>query len=221
MGLDIVLGWDGQSAEEREKLLDFSDDSRPGYLRSSYNEGGFERWADTFLEGFGWEWIFQYDPNQLIRRGDQDTFCPDWDASMNRASQALELAKNLGGNRFVVAMPRPHGEPSEFPESGKVLEAFELARKSQEQFYGSSLPDVPLKEPNLGRFATKRVRILGVFWGQCITFNSSREPELDIQPNLICEGDDNVHLAYIEMLEATVRFIAFGKEKSGWLHWSG
>lgn len=51
-----------------------------GYLRSSYNEGGFERVAGN-LTGKDWHYVFQ--------PADRYEFAPDWDAALVRARELL------------------------------------------------------------------------------------------------------------------------------------
>ena len=58
-------------------------------------------------------------------------------------------------------------------------------------------------------------------WGYYWVYQAKAEPRLDLRPVLVCEGPPGIHEGYIQLLEETFRFIQFGQEKNGWLHWSG
>lgn len=93
MGLDIYIEWAGQTEEEHKaQVTGFSQAGEAGYLRSSYNEAGFNCWADRFLGLSGFYYIFGYDDEQERETGETDEdgepqkgFYPDWDAAQKRA----------------------------------------------------------------------------------------------------------------------------------------
>src|SRR3954447_19900224 len=102
MGLDIVLGWPGQTKEERAALMaaDYSG-GEVGYIRYSYGDGNFFEWARAHLGGLDPYCIFGYaeDKLRIVDASEFDggelVFVPDWDACRERIAEAVEVAKTI------------------------------------------------------------------------------------------------------------------------------
>jgi hypothetical protein len=229
MGLDILLGWPGQTAEERSALMaGEAADGKVGYLRSDYNESGFNRWADCQLGGRDWYWIFDYADSKLQVVGKAESgedllgFTPDWPACRLRAEEALKIARQIDDGLFLIPLPRPFGKPETFPTECEMLDVYQAEREDLTRqwanFAGGKGP--PLKTKH-GRFAANWVKIQAVLWSQHPVYHSGAPATIDLQPVLVCEGPPDIHEGYISALEATLRLIDFGQEKNGWLIWSG
>jgi hypothetical protein len=228
MGLDIVLGWAGQTAEERSELTSAKPGSdKVGYLRFDYSEGNFFDWARANLGGRDPYWIFDYSDDKLRAvdsiepREDSKAFFPDWNLCRRRAEAALALAKGIDNRLIAVPLPKPFGDPTKFPDEIAVLDLYRADKEELATLWsGYKGPSIPLKTRN-GRFATDSVKIEAVMWCQYMHYRQGAPSTLDIQPVLICEGPPGVRLTCISMLERTLRLIEFGQEKHGWLFWSG
>lgn len=126
MGLDIYLEWRGQTKADHDAQIAAKpgEGGEVGYLRSSYNDGGFNAWARRTLGVEGFYHIFgctfqdvPYCPvmgedGQPYRQafwwsergldGEEGTdwdyaegFFPDWPASRERAHALLQRAEQL------------------------------------------------------------------------------------------------------------------------------
>ena len=228
MGLDILLGWPGQTAEERSALMTGEGvDGNVGYLRSNYNEGSFNRWAMCQIGGRDWYWIFDYDDSKLQVVGKTDAgaemsgFFPDWPACRQRTEEALEVARQIDDRLFLIPLNRPFGKPETFPALEVLLDVYRTEREDLTRRWAKYTGKGPPLKSKHGRFAVGWAKIQAVLWSQYPVYRSGLPPTLDLQPVLICEGPEDVHEGYISVLEATVRFIEFGQEKNGWLIWSG
>jgi hypothetical protein len=227
MGLDILLGWPNQTAEERSALMTGeAADGKVGYLRSDYNESGFNRWAACQLGGRDWYWIFDYTDRKLQVVGKTESgeelsgFFPDWPACRQRGEEALKVAKQIDDRLFLIPLPRPFGKPETFPALEDLLDVYRADREElTRQWAEYRVPGPPLKTQH-GRFAVNWA-IQAVLWSQFTVYRSGEPPTLDLQPVLVCDGPPNLHEGYIEGLEGTLRFIELGQEKNGWLIWSG
>jgi hypothetical protein len=228
MGLDILLGWPGQTAEESSALFaGGTPDGKVGYLRSNYNESGFNRWADCQLGGRTWYWIFDYADSKLRVVGKTDAgeeefgFSPDWPACRQRTEEALQVAREIDHRLFLIPLERPFGKPETFPPEYDLLDVYRAEREDlTRQWAKYTGKGAPLKSKH-GRFAVEWAKIQAVLWCQHPVYRTGELPTLDLQPVLVCEGPADVHEGYISVLEATLRFIDFGQEKNGWLIWSG
>lgn len=223
MGLDIWVGWPGQTREELDAAMDGDlEEGQIGFIRDSYNETSFHRWATTRLGGRDWTWMFDYSDDKLVEIDDpisgekQGVFFPDWKASLLRAEQACEMASAITDHYFVVPFPKPTRDPSTLPDQFDVVDAFLADRQSLNSMLAS--PILP-KTAN-GRFATNLVKIEGVMWCQFDVYEPGKPPAVDIQPVLVCEGNERVTLAMRGAIDAAISLIRFGEAKNGWLHWS-
>jgi hypothetical protein len=228
MGLDIVLGWAGQTDAERSALIaGKTADGRVGYLRSNYNDTGFNRWAECHLDGRNWYWVFDYHDRELGVVGKTDSgqdllgFTPDWQACRERAEEALEVARKIDDGLFLIPLDRPFGKPEDFPALEDLLKVYRSEREELTRDWAKCTGGTPPLKSKHGRFAVSWAKIQGVLWSQYTVYRTGVPPTLDLRPVLVCEGPPGIHKGYIGALEATLRFIEFGKEKDGWLIWSG
>lgn len=211
MGLDIYLRWEGQTEDEKQaQYTGFTTTGEAGYLRSSYNDGGFNSWAERHLGVYGYHHIFGYDTENEQPVGPYDTesdyqptgFFPDWDASRQRAQAMLEQARTLD-NLTVIRVDTPVRPKSEYPERDGVLAAYRerVARGSSFETYSNWL----------GLFTAKPFIVKAVMWQQGY---------FGLEPVLIVEHPE-AHVYYIDSLEQCLKFIDLGQRKQGWLVWSG
>jgi len=228
MGLDILLGCPGQTAEEKSALFaGEAPEGKVGYLRSNYNESGFNRWADYQLGGRHWYWIFDYDDSKLqaVEKTDSGEevfgFFPDWQACRQRAEEALQVAKEIDDRLFLIPLPRPFEKPETFPPEHDLLDVYCAEREDLTRKWAKYTGKGPPLKSRHGRFAVDWAKIQAVLWSQTPVYRSGEQPTLGLQPVLVCEGPADVHEGYISVLEATLSFIDFGQEKNGWLIWSG
>lgn len=105
MGLDVYLRWD-QASEEDKRLqyTGFSTNGKVGYLRSAYNEHGFEYWAEKYMGGKGFAYIFEYNESKEVRTGDEHFFIPNWKESLQRAEAASVEAKQVIGKPILISL---------------------------------------------------------------------------------------------------------------------
>jgi hypothetical protein len=128
MGLDIVLGWRGQTEDERDAITSPKPpEGQFGYLRCSYAEENIFDWAEALLNGRGPYWIFGYAEDKLrpvdideLDAG-QPAFYPDWDACRRRIAEALDAAKSIQHNLFLVPLRAPHGRPEFCPALKELI----------------------------------------------------------------------------------------------------
>lgn len=226
MGTDIVLGWTGQTTEERAALwVGAITADKVGHLRDESSEVSFTNWAESHLGGRSLYWIFDYDDDKTSVVGNTETgeqlrgYYPDWESCRRRAEKALELAKNLDDQLFISPLRVPSGDPQKFPNERNLLDVYRADQKELttqwSKFTGSS---PPLKTAN-GRFSANWVKIKAVMWCQQRVYKPGSPPTIEIQPVMVCEGPPDYHQHYIIILEATIRLIDFGQEKNGWLEW--
>lgn len=105
MGLDVYLRWD-QASEEDKRLqyTGFSTNGKVGYLRSAYNEHGFEYWAEKYMGGKGFGYIFEYNESKEVKDGEGRFFIPDWNSSLERAMLASVEAKKVIGRPVLISL---------------------------------------------------------------------------------------------------------------------
>jgi hypothetical protein len=212
MGLDVYLEWEGQTKEEIEaQYTGFQSTGECGYLRSPYNDGGFNSWAKRHLGGKDLYWIFDYSGDAEVQvRTDDDGepemgFKPDWIASRNRALEALECVKALD-NFFTVRARSPR---TIFADEAEALAAFrEQARTRTEssfECYSNTSGLFNFGDP----FKVKAVMATKAHF--------SEHPDII----LVCSEEDP-HKFYREMIEKEILgFIELGKRKNAWISWSG
>jgi hypothetical protein len=229
MGLDIVLGWDGQTEDERSELMSRSESAgdQVGYLRFDYSEFNFFHWARANLGGRDPCWIFDYSDDKLRTVDAAESgeglkaFFPDWNLCRERIEEALSLAKRIDNDLIAVPLRKPSGDPTKFPDDVTVLDIYRDEREELAAFWsGHKEPGIPLPTRN-GRFATDSVKIEAVMWCQYMHYRQGALSTLDIRPVLICQSPPGFRQACISTLEWVKRFIEFGREKNGWMYWSG
>lgn len=222
MGLDIYLKWKGQTEEEHKaQITGFKNTGECGYLRSSYNSGGFNSWAERTLGGHDLYWIFGYsegaerDTGEYDEDGEPDTgFFPDWAACRARASEALEAARKLD-NHYAIpvsvmwdwasdedhALEIFHGKADNHQAPPWATEdgGHDWFSCREGEFFLGKPPVVKAVIPTKPRYGMGGVV-------------------------LVCEAQDgkSPHSYYIDMLENHVLpFIDTGERRGGWMHWSG
>lgn len=210
MGLDIYLEWEGMTEEERKaRYTGYANAGAAGYLRSSYNDSGFDSWADRMLKSGGYYEIFAYDSKKEQIAKDEDgeesaRFYPDWDASEARAKKLLERALLLPKVRLFRVSPILSGRG--LPRPGDILPIYEkeASKKVTNGFgwYSNASGEFFVEEPPT---------VTAAIWAQ-----GFRGPDL-----YLVSPDENANDYYIESLRECLKFIAKGREKNGWLHWSG
>jgi len=201
MGLDIYLEWPGMTEEEKEaRHTGFKNSGACGYLRSSYNEGGFNNWAKTYIQDKDFYYIF----NPLNDGEDWMPLPEEWDSMMIRANEALELAKKASEMPCIMTV---HLTKEIQPNKDAAIKAF-LEEKEKNCDFG-------WYSNHKGEFFLKdSPKVLGVmkvkgYFGDDIVF-------------IYESGETSPHQYYIDLLEHDVRdFIKLGKEKMATIIWSG
>lgn len=227
MGLDILLRWKGQSADDRENVFS-ADASSPEvtYLRSAYRDGGFENWANQQLGGRGFHWIFDWSESAQTEMtfddGTQEVGLQvDWEACRLRTLVALQLAREIPDRVYATVITTLVGDVQELPATHDAVEKYrevlnerksELEKSSSESVH-SSEDDSPGFKSNHGFFSAGRLPNIKAV----MLCRLNNWPELV----LVCEGPPNLHQPYLKILEETLRFIDCGARKDGWILWSG
>jgi hypothetical protein len=224
VGLDIVLGWPGQTKEQLTALMSEPVGDTVGYIRCAYDDGNFNKWARANLGGRDLYWIFNYNEDQLTRPEAADNptpyFIPDWDACAERAQEALSLANEVEGNLFLVPFPPQTTKPEKLPREEDLLNIYRHSRQElSETWSGFNGATPPLKSAG-GRFSAEWVKIQAVFWCQCLSYKPHSPPILDMRPVLVCEGPPEIRDHQIGLLNAVLSFINHGRDKRAWVYWS-
>ena len=204
MGLDIYLDWDGKTEQEREsQITGFNNAGQSGYLRSSYNESGFNSWARRHLNEKDLYYVLQA-PNGV----DSDDFSPDWDKAMERAKEILGLAHAVTEDPDVMiinlhwdAMQDNEASVlSEFKKQHEQHQNITDSFKSYSCLSGYFFLDSPLE--------VKAILPMRRFGRQSIA--------------LVIDSEDK-HNYYIEFIEQELMpFIELGNQKpNARIHWSG
>lgn len=218
MGLDIYLEWDGRTDDDRQAQYKANDPEQygtAGYLRSSYNEAGFNSWALRHLHGKDLYWIFncpgEDGPGWQVfgvdEYGDEDRgFVPDWQASRMRALEVIDLVETVPP--FMVM--RCDG-PMMVYQPGEVLDAFMKQYDRWEEDGKTSPPGFGWYSNRDGMFFREsQPKVLGVMWQRGWTGN---------EPVLICDGD---HDWYRRFVRSVVDFIDLAQTKPNpRMSWSG
>ena len=203
MGLDIYLKWKGQNKKDKDnQIIGFANKGEAGYLRSSYNDSGFNNWAKRYISGKDFYWIFG-------QAGESD-IAPtpeEWDTISKRADEALQEAKKAVNMPMLI---RVGGYHDVFQNENAILRAFKEHNDRQhpddfdwysnhegEFFFGKNSPTVLAVMTCKGYIGDKDIV-------------------------LVCKPDEDTHKYYIDLLEKDVpAFIKLGKEKNARIVWSG
>jgi hypothetical protein len=225
MGLDIVLGWPGQTQHERDAILTGPIEGNIGYLRCAYDEMSFNKWAVPNLGGRDLYWIFDYTEERLTNVPDaldsNPALLPDWDACAERASEALSIAMELGDNLFLVPLSPPFSDATRLPKQYELLNTYREDRERLSETWAGFKGVAPPLKSTVGRLAADFVKIQAVYWSQHVSYKRHMPPVVDSQPVLVCEGPPELNQGHVAFLKDASSLIAFGKSKGGWLHWSG
>lgn len=220
MGLDIYLIWDGQTDEDRtaQYRADLETYASLGYLRSSYNSGGFNSWARRHLDGRDLYHIFgvtEYGEGPGWRtEADEDgdeskNFYPDWQAARERAESCVALAEQVPPI-YYVEVSAPMDVQPDLEAVQRVFNGHQ-ARHNDDRFgwYSNREGWFFLKEPP---------KVLAVIHREERgLFGSS-----SAAPVLVCQGDETTHDYYRRYTRAVVDFIDQAvKRPNPRLYWSG
>ncbi len=199
MGLDIYLRWPEMTEEDKQAQYR----GGPGYLRSSYNESGFNAWAERYIGGKDFYYIFS--PTGGI---DADEFKPDWSACMRKAQEALALAEKVKEERKprLIEIYLPSNAASCANNPAAALAVFEKVQQEKPPFAWFSNRDGHFFMENppkvMAAIVTKSVLV---------------SPSIV----LVCEPAPDEHDYYVKILRETVAFIELGKAKDAMIKWSG
>lgn len=215
MGLDIYLYWDGKTDGDQQaqyKANSPEEYAKAGYLRSSYNECGFNSWAARHLGGKDLYYVFEYSEGKEQEEGEPDEdgyrssyFHPDWTACRKRALELVALAETVPPYKLIRV-----STPIEvYPRDQVLTKYLDQHSKHQERddgrfsWYSSRMGDFYAKDPPT---------VIGVMWQQ----GYGRTPE----PVLIVGNAD--HSYYQQFTRAIVDFIDFAMTKPNpRMSWSG
>ena len=225
MGLDIYLRWNGVTAEEKQAQYRATpgEGGPVGYLRSSYNGGGFNTWCRNNMQVSGFYHIFGYDGEKEVAvddgSGDEDQegFYPDWDQAARRTHELIERVPSLP-KLLLMSVGSPVTPPGmEHPDSKDILPAYaEEAARWQERHGSPQDEDDEWTAYSSWQgtfFPRKPVTVRAVMWGDANGIRGRASAYLVIE-------DETAHDWYLAALYDTLRFIEFGREKNGWLVWS-
>lgn len=203
MGLDIYLKWKGMTKKDKEaQITGFENAGKVGYLRSSYNDAGFNSWAHRHIEGKDLYYIL----NPHGKNHEVANFVADWDESNKRAKEVLVLAEQAKDDPMLIKVSSFSPEVADSQEDALNLFKKEKANHANGPGFGwytSRGGDFFLEDPPkvLAAIPTK-----GYF---------------GVDMTLVCEATDG-HDFYIEMLKNDILdFIALGKSKNAKISWSG
>lgn len=213
MGLDIYLRWKGITEEEKKaQYTGFEQAGSAGYLRSSYNDGGFNSWARRCLGDKGFYYIFDYAEGKekvigVDEDGDEETgFFPDWDQSEERTRTLLAQAEQLD-NLSVIRVSGPGSPAGTTPATYEtVLDMYreQIKRGYSFDWYSNWQGFWMPKDPPTVKAA---------LWGKGY---------IGQELYLITESAESPHIYYIEVLrDHVLPFIELGRSKDGYVHWSG
>lgn len=212
MGLDIYLEWSGKTDDEKDKqMTGYQVAGDVGYLRSSYNESGFNQWASRHIPGMDLYWIFDY-------HGEDPEFTPDWDASLERARQALAEAEKVAEQHDPVAMrlmPALHTFESEYAAINFFKEKCKEHEKWKERNKDAKFPFDWFSCREGHFYLEDSPKVLAVMEVKGVL--SGRDTVL------ICEPEEDQHKWYVDYIKNhIIPFIELGKSKPGaWTYWSG
>lgn len=204
MGLDIYLDWDNQTDDEkRQQITGFHTSGATGYLRSSYNESGFNNWARRYIGGKDFQWIFG-------QTGESDlTPTPeDWDFMLCRCNQAYQDALKAKDMPLLIRIAGYHDV---FKTEADILNAF----LPHQEHTNIDREGYDWYSNHEGEF----------FFGKSPTVLAVMTVRGYVSANdtiLVCKPDENTHQYYINLLANEVpAFIKLGKEKNARIEWSG
>jgi hypothetical protein len=178
-----------------------------GYFRSSYNEGGIER----ILRNLGLSTlhdIFNYES------GDEYYFQPNWEESLVRCEETIELFRQKGGYRVhhvsgnIFKQPDVHSEKDALDIFLEELEKERPTRNDGERYnYSNSRGEFNMAEP---------IKVLAFIPGTYKIFNS--------QPcvYVVTESDNTWYINALEIVRDTIKYVLSKENKEQYyLHWSG
>lgn len=227
MGLDIYLNWKQQTPEEREAAaLNQLPSGETTYLRSAYNDAGFDKWSRQQLKGRDFHWYFDLDENKCVEATFDDGttqlgLFPDWNACRNRVTEALNYARLIPDTIYSQSLTTLLGDVSELASEDDVLKRYRETMTERREALAElqKLHDGPIDKISKGFkqrhayfFEQDPPKIKAVMLCRAHTWPSVV---------LICEGPPDIHRPYLNILEDTLRFIDCGQQHNGWITWSG
>ncbi len=208
MGLDIYLKWKGMTKKDKEaRYTGFANAGSVGYLRSSYNEGGFNSWAKRYIEGKDFYYIFQ-------PKDTGDAWIPtpeEWDEMAKRAEEALQLALKAKDLPYLIGV---HFFIDTFETEADCLKAY-LEDEALHKGRPEGSPGFEWYSNHKGEFfMEKSPTVMAVM--NCKNVIGGKEVVL------VCKPEKETHQYYIDLLTNDVpSFIKLGKEKNAKIEWSG
>jgi hypothetical protein len=177
-----------------------------GYFRSSYNSAGIER----ILRNLGlptMDDIFKH-------KGEDYYFQPNWEESLVRCEETIELFKQEGAYRVhhvsanMFKEPDVHSEKEALDIFLKELEKEKPSNNNGEKFnYSNSHGDFNMAEP---------LKVLAMIPGTYKIFNN--------QPcvYVVTESDNTWYIQALEIIRDTIKYVLSKENKEQYyLHWSG
>lgn len=227
MGLDIYLSWKDQTEEEEKaRYTGYEQAGEAGYLRSSYNDGGFNSWARRNLNVDGFYYIFDYEhdggKDVVVGKDEEGNdelgYFPNWKLARERTNELLEKALALPPLTQVRIPSYMFEWPDGFPQN--ALEVYMEERKRYDESRAAQ-PDNKILA-DFSAYSNKRGEF---FMGEPLVVRAAIpvEPVLGTIADLvlICE-DEHAHDYYIEVLSKDVpAFIELGERKNGYMYFSG
>jgi hypothetical protein len=199
MGLDIYLEWEGKTEEKRQaQHTGFRPDGEAGYLRSAYNDTGFNRWCQRTFGKPGYYYIFAYDDANID--DEEKRFFPDWEAARERTLELITMADALPADNLeaIIIQYCPH---------------------AHEELTDQNVLDYYRKQAGNGGPFDCYENWAGLWFAKNpVKNNGPLGPPL--LPALVIQGDGDPHGYYRQCLKETLLFIDQGQRRGGWLNWS-
>jgi hypothetical protein len=173
-----------------------------GYLRSAYNSAGFNTWCKRMIGEDGYYFIFDYSEAREV----DGKFSPDWKLARKRALELLGRALTLPPLRILEVRSLVM---EDLPDPSKVLSIYlDEVKKDLPpdgfSWFATKAGEFFLKDPPTVKAA---------IWTRP-TFGDHPDLQLVIE-------DPDANSYYIQSLQETLKFIDLGREKNGWMTWSG
>jgi hypothetical protein len=171
-----------------------------GYFRSSYNSGGIERILRN-LDLPTMSDIFRNDSDEYYRK-------PDWEQSLVKCEEVLELFKSKGAYRVNQVSGNIFRNDCEVKSESDALRVFlKEIEKSPEGGYSNINGEFYQGEP---------IKVLALIPGKTKIFK-----EMDCT-YVITESDNSWYIQALEIVRDTIKYVLSKENKEQYyLHWSG
>jgi hypothetical protein len=202
MGLDIYLEWDGQTKDERMAQRAGTDTGECGYLRSSYNQSGFNIWASNNSIG-----DLYYIFDRKLRTGNEEDggkFKPNWDECMVRALE-VQIAVNKTCDEGLNTLQTHLWNNEVFDTIGSALNHVKQDMKAE-------------RPPDFNNFSNRRGEF---FYGKPLPVVAIMLIKDYVgKPTPLLIYKDTSLSYYKEFMNGVIAFINTGKEKDASISWS-